>query len=81
MKTIISVLVGLVIFYLIFFQLDPWIVNSIMNAIPQEESIIEWMKLLKIAVWFFVISLTAGLGIGLSVWIGGIARIILDEIK
>ena len=67
MKTIVSILLGLVIFYLIFFQLDPAIVSWIISKVPVSAG--EWLGLIEVIVWIIVILFTGGLGIWLSITI------------
>jgi len=81
MKNLISLIVTLVALYFVFFQLDPWIVNSIMDAIPQTENILEWFKLIKIGIWVVLILLTGGLSIVLSIALGGIVHSIFEGIE
>jgi len=77
MKTLISIVVSLVLMYLVFFQLDPYIINSIMDALPETGNIVEWFKIIKIGLWVLLITLTGGLSIGLSIMIGSMVRGIL----
>lgn len=77
MKGIISVIVGLIVFYLIFFQIDPAIVNWIVSKVP--ESAGDWIGLIEIGVWIVTLAWTIGLGLWLSGVIATIAYVILDK--
>ena len=76
MKSIISVIVGAIVLYLVFFQLDPLIVNSIINLIPESAS--EWLGIIRLIVWIFTIAWTGGLALWLSIVVGGFIYVILD---
>ena len=64
MKYFVSILIGLIIFITIIFVIDPLIVKTIMNAIPQSAH--EWFKLIKIGIWIVLIFFTIGITISLS---------------
>ena len=74
MKVLLSILVGLVVFWLVFFKIDPAIISWVMSNVPESAS--EWFGLIKIGVWLVVVGFTAGLGIWLSLMVGGILEAI-----
>ena len=65
MKGWISLAIGVIIFYLIFFQIDPAIVAWVLSKVP--ESSYEWLGLIEIVVWIFTILWTISIGIWLSI--------------
>lgn len=75
MKLLLSIIVGLVIGYLIFFQLDPFIVRSIVDMISAPS---EWVGVTKFIAWVVVLVFTGGLGIWISVVFVGFVWSILD---
>lgn len=74
-KGVISLIIGVIIFYLIFFQIDPAIVAWVLSKIPI--SAYEWMGIIEVIVWIFTIAWTAVLGIWLSIMGGTFAYFIM----
>lgn len=77
MKTLISVLVGILVAYLMFFKFDAFVVNSVLDAIPQSAD--EWKPLLKIVLWIIMVCVTFGLTVMLAVLAGFLTRVILGD--
>jgi hypothetical protein len=73
MKALASIIVGIITFYLIIFQFDPWVVGMIMDAVPPTE----WFALIKIIVWIVVLFFTLSFAIWFSIFIGSAVAMIL----
>ncbi len=73
MKNIISFLIGLAVFVCIIVYFDGWLVNLILDAVP--DSAVEWLKLIRIGVWIVVLMFTFGIALAISVFIGGLINV------
>jgi len=74
LKGLISIALGGLMFYLVLFQIDPWIVSLIMDAVPETE----WFALIKIIVWVIVFCCTVGLAVWSTIIVAGLIRMVLD---
>lgn len=68
MKGLISVLVALLLMWLVFFKLDPAIVNWFLNLIPASHN--DWKPMLKVIGWIVVVFFTGGFTIWIAALIG-----------
>lgn len=75
MKTLVSIIAGLFIGWLVFFKLDPWIVQSVIDMIGVEESN---LGLAKLILWVILIVFTGSLTIWLAAIAGILVRIVLE---
>lgn len=76
MKTFISIVLCLFLFWLVIFQLDPMIINWIMSKIPT--SVGEWKGLIEVAAWIVLLIFTLSPTIWISVGIAGFVRAMLS---
>lgn len=77
MKNLLGFIVGFIVFLFLIFVVDKAIVNAIVNALPASAA--EWLGLIKIGVWFFIIWLTLGLAIVISMFVGAIVRAMMGR--
>jgi len=76
MKTLVSVIVGIVIAYLAFFQFDSWLVQKIVEMIGVESNN---LGLAKLIIWCVVLFFSAGLTFWLAALAGIFVRLILAD--
>lgn len=77
MKTLVSVIVGLVIAYLAFFQFDPWLVQTIIDMLEVGTS--DSIGIIKVILWIAVIFFTGGFTIVMAALAGILVRGILGK--
>lgn len=78
MKVLISLIIGLLLAWVVFFRLDPAIVGWIVNSLPASAD--EWKPFLKVVGWIVVFLLTGGITVALSIMLGGFVYVILKAI-
>jgi len=77
MKVLISFLVGIITFLSLIFFVDGALVNYIMAQLPVSAH--EWFGIIKLVVWFVVISFTAGFATVISYIVGAIVLLFLVD--
>ena len=76
MKSVISIIVGILVFIGIF-CIDGAIIKYILDLFPRSAA--DWLPLLKVILWICAIIWTTGLAIILSMLAGALVRIFLGE--
>ena len=77
MKTLISFIIGVFVFYLLIVKVDGAIVDLIVSALPQSAA--DWKPLLSIILWIILVFFTFGIAFVISYFAGILVRIFLGK--
>ena len=75
MKTIISIITAIILMWLVFFKLDPAIVNSIVHTLSPESAN---NGLIKLILWVFLVLVSGSITIIVSIFIGWVVYTFLE---
>lgn len=79
MKQVISFVISLVVFIILIFWVDGWLVNTIVDAFPPSAT--DWLNLIRIVAWVLVLWGTFGLALIISSGVYWIIKFCLDYKK
>ena len=77
MKTLVSVIVGIVIAWLVFFKFDPWLVKTIIEMLEVGSS--DSIGLIKVILWIAVICCTGAFTFVMAALAGILTRVVLGD--
>ena len=78
MRTPIAIITGIITAIIIIFYIDPKIVNYVLSLVPVSAN--EWLGLIKLVVWIFLVSATLGITAYISLVIGSIFAFLYETI-